>query len=282
FALATLPSLQSLTQSRMGRRNSPNASKNGFVGFGDPVLGGQGISRSFKPGRRNGASSDARALFASKQKPGGSGVQIEEIRKLSRLPGTAKELEMLSAVLGSGKSNLYLAEKATEPAFRKADLDSEILVLATHGLIAGELDFLTEPALVMTPPKTVLPDDDGLLTASEITQLRINAQWVVLSACNTAASNGRDGAPGLSGLAQAFFYAGTRNMLVSHWPVRDDVAANITVRAIELEKTGEVKSRAAALRRAIQELRSDTSLDTTDDHFAHPNAWAPFILVGDS
>ncbi|MEO9500847.1 MAG: CHAT domain-containing tetratricopeptide repeat protein [Parasphingorhabdus sp.] len=282
FALATIPSLQSLIQSRGRQTSSVTPDRKKFLGFGDPLLEGRGVRRSVQPGRRNSSGLQLRNVFSIDPESGNASVQLDRVRKLSRLPGTAGELKKLSALLGGNEQALYLADRATEPAFRSADLNSEIVVLATHGLVAGELDFLTEPALVLTPPASILPDDDGLLTASEITRLRIDAEWVVLSACNTAASDGRDGAPGLSGLAQAFFYAGTKNLLVSHWPVRDDVAARITVRAIELEQAGEVRSRADALRQAVQELKADTSLDRSDDHLAHPNAWAPFILVGDS
>ena len=77
---------------------------------------------------------------------------------------------------------------------------------------------LPEPALVLMPPKVGTKADDGLLLASEIAQLKLNADWVVLSACNTAAGEGPDG-EGLSGLAKAFFYAGTRALLVSHWRI---------------------------------------------------------------
>ena len=282
FALATLPSLQSLAQSRTSRRARKKLDRKKFLGFGDPLLDGEGVSRSSSLGRRSRPDTRLRGIFKIDNKSRDGRAQVEKIRALSRLPGTASELKNLSAVLGGNEDALYLAERATEPRFRNAGLDAEIVVMATHGLVAGELDFLTEPALVMTPPEIASENDDGLLTASEITRLRIDADWVVLSACNTAASDGEAGAPGLSGLAQAFFYAGTQNLLVSHWPVRDDIAARITVRAIELEQAGEEQTRANALRRAIQELRGDTSLDRTDEHLAHPNAWAPFILVGDN
>jgi CHAT domain-containing protein len=87
-----------------------------------------------------------------------------------------------------------------------------------------------EPALVMKPPPTVSDDDDGLLTAGEIAHLTLNAHWVVLSACNTAAPDGLPGAEDLSGLARAFFYAGSRASLVSHWPVDSEAATRLTTR----------------------------------------------------
>ena len=94
-----------------------------------------------------------------------------------------------------------------------------------------------EPALVLTPPdKPANADDDGLLMASEIAALKLNADWVVLSACNTAAGE-EIGAQALSGLARAFFYAGGRALLVSHWPVYSDAAVRLTTSAFaELER----------------------------------------------
>src|SRR4029079_13630546 len=89
---------------------------------------------------------------------------------------------------------------------------------ATHGLVAGDLSGLAEPALVLTPPAAGSDTHDGSHTASEIAVLKLNADWVVLSACNTAAGS-TEGAEALSGLARAFFYAGARSLLVSHWSV---------------------------------------------------------------
>ena len=72
---------------------------------------------------------------------------------------------------------------------------------------------------------------------------------MILSACNTAAGDagdGSEGAPGPSGLARSFIYAGARNLLASHWPVRDNVAARITVRTVELRRDNPELSRAEA------------------------------------
>ena len=88
--------------------------------------------------------------------------------------------------------------------------DYRVLAFATHGLVSGELSGLGEPALVFTPPETGTEADDGLLTASEIATLKLDADWVILSACNTAAADGTPGAEGLSGMAKAFFYAAGR------------------------------------------------------------------------
>jgi len=139
-----------------------------------------------------------------------------------------------------------------------------------------------EPGLVFTPPEVGTDLDDGLLAASEVTTLKLNADWVILSACNTAAGDGAGdggGEPGLSGLARAFFYAGARSLLASHWPVRDDVAAEITVDAIRRENASDGRiSRAEALQAAMRQIR----MSPGDLSRAHPSAWAPFSLVGDN
>jgi len=172
--------------------------------------------------------------------------------------------------------------QATETNMRKARLDNaQIIALATCGLMAGEVEGAAEPGLVFTPPATPSEADDGLLTASEVATLKLNADWVILSACNTAAGDGSQGAPGLSGLARVFFYAGARNLLATHWPVRDDVAARMTVRTIEIARDTPTLSRAEAFAQAMRDIRNDPSADSASDTLAHPNAWAPFTLIGD-
>ncbi len=143
--------------------------------------------------------------------------------------------------------------------------DYKVLAFATHGLVAGDLKGLAEPALVLTPPAKGTEHDDGLLTASEVAQLKLDADWVILSACNTAAADGTPGAQGLSGLAKAFFYAGSRALLVSHWPVVSDAAVAITTRMLaEAAKPG--VGRAEAHRRAMMAMIDDKDRP----HFAHP------------
>ena len=173
---------------------------------------------------------------------------------------------------------LSLGDAATETAVKKAALgNARILAFATHGLLTGELTGLSEPALVLTPPAKATDIDDGLLTASEAAQLQLGADWVVLSACNTAAGDGTPGAEGLSGLARAFLYAGARAILVSHWPVRDDAAAALTTGAFSRLTSEKGIGRAEALREAMIAV-----MDNTDDPtLAHPSAWAPFVVVGE-
>jgi CHAT domain-containing protein len=106
--------------------------------------------------------------------------------------------------------------------------------------------------------------------------LKLNADWVVLSACNTAAGD-RPGAEALSGLARAFFYAGARALLVSHWPVESAAAVKLTTRTFAELAADPKVGRAEALRRAMQALMADASRPIN----AHPAVWAPFMVVGE-
>lgn len=284
-ALINIPSLQSLQFLRGHRKgNDDPESASRFLGFGDPVLDGQSERRGGRNTARNRTNTrSASSVFREGTTSESSAVvDVNALRSLSRLPGTAVEITALSEAFGQESSDIYLGNKATEAQLRQLDLlPVGVLAIATHGLLAGELSGNSEPGLVFTPPETAIPGNDGLLTASEIAGLKLNADWVILSACNTAAGDGSEGAPGLSGLARSFFFAGAQNLLVSHWPVRDDVAAKITVRTVEIGQKDPNLSRAEAFQLAVQEIRNDPSADSENDTLAHPNAWAPFTLIGD-
>ncbi len=200
------------------------------------------------------------------------------MRGLSSLPETAGELEALAQNLKASADSLLLREEATEPNLRSIDLERyRVLAFATHAIVAGELKGLAEPALVLTPPDVGTEADDGLLTASEVASLKLDADWVILSACNTAAPDGTPGAEALSGLAKAFFYAGSRALLVSHWPVSSDATVALTTRMLTEYANDPGIGRAEALRRSMMALM----MNDKDPRFAHPFYWAPFVIVGE-
>ena len=232
-----------------------------FLGVGAPVLG---------PSNEvlRGAGSSAGLLR-------GSVADAATLRALPSLPRAGDELTAMARALPTNGSVLLTGPAASEAAVRAQPLARfGLLAFATHGLISGELRGLDEPALVLTPP-TAEPrssDDDGLLTASEIAGLKLDAQWVILSACNTGAGT-ENGAGGYSGLARGFMQAGARSLLVSLWPVRDDVAARLTVEAVRGAVRG--LSKAEALRRSELRLIADRKVPGGAD----PAIWAPFSLV---
>jgi CHAT domain-containing protein len=132
-----------------------------------------------------------------------------------------------------------------------------------------------EPGLILTPPATASEEDDAYLAASEIATLKLDADWVVLSACNTAAG-GATSAEALSGLGQAFIYAGARSLLVSHWAVDSNATVKLVTGAVrEMARNPQV-GQAEALRRSMLAL-----IDKSAPHEAHPAYWAPFVVVGE-
>jgi CHAT domain-containing protein/tetratricopeptide (TPR) repeat protein len=287
YALIHIPSVQSLALLRRSAR-AAGSSDGGFVGFGDPALTGA-------PAERRGGVllPTADAVFEPARAPwGGAMASVTALRRMPQLPGTARELAAMREMFGGATAAIFTRGQATETAIRSADLSlARVIAFATHGLTPGDLVFgadgartasevfeLVEPGLVLTPPETASAGDDGYLAASEVTSLRLNADWVILSACNSATPDDAS-EPGLSSLARAFFYAGARNLLASHWPVDDAVGARITVRTIELERTG--RPRAEAFQQAMREIRLDRSHDGAAGSWAHPFYWAPFVLIGD-
>jgi CHAT domain-containing protein len=170
---------------------------------------------------------------------------------------------------------------ATETAVKHAKLDQyRVVYFATHGLVSGDLDEFAkgkiEPALALTIPDQPTDDDDGLLTASEIAQLKLDADWAVLSACNTAAAE-KPGAEALSGLARAFFYAGARSLIVSHWSVSDEATARLMIGTLRASARDPKLSHAEALRRSMLAMIDTAKSDANAD----PRLWAPFVVVGE-
>ena len=157
---------------------------------------------------------------------------------------------------------------------------------ATHGLVPGDLDGLTQPALALSSPEVVGAEGgDGLLKMEDILALKLNADWVVLSACNTASADGSGNAEAVSGLGRAFFFAGARALLVSNWPVDSASARKLMTDLFRRQAADATLDRAQALRQAMLEMiDSGAQLDAGDKplySYAHPLFWAPFSLVGD-
>lgn len=227
-----------------------------FAGIGAPVLG--------EP--RQLATRNANLLRSGD-------TSTRALRELASLPGAAEELRSMASAF-AGQSALLIGADATETAVKAAPLhDASVIAFATHGLVSGTFRDLVEPALVLTPPDQPTESDDGLLTASEISKLRLDADWVILSACDTSAGDG-ESAPTFSGLARSFVAAGARSLLLSHWPVRDDVASRLTLDT--LNGAGRGLSQAEALRQAQLAILRDRKVAGA----AHPATWAPFVLVG--
>ena len=268
YAITMLPAVSSL----IALRDLPaaNRAKDPFIGFGDPAFAPEKIVVA------KAEEVEVQSLFR------GASANAAGLRRLPPLPETADELRAEAKILDAPASSVHLGEDATVSRVKALDLASaRIVAFATHGLVAGELPDLAEPALVMTPPTTPTLEDDGLLRASQVSRLKLNADWVVLSACNTAAADGTPGAEGLSGLARAFFYAGARSVLVSHWPVNSETTVLLTTGAFQAMEKDVAGGRAEALRRSMVAMIDGAGKGGEPDYFAHPLFWAPFVLVGE-
>ena len=198
---------------------------------------------------------------------------------LGRLPGTRAEVLTSQQMLGAAPDRAILGAAFTVPFLRRQPLNQfRVVHLATHALLPGELSCLTEPSIVASPPAGSPSADPSFLKASEVLDLKMDADLVILSACNTGGPGGEGGGEALSGLARAFFYAGARGLMVTHWAV-DDAAAALTV-ADTLRRQQAGATSAAALRGA-QTLILDEAGRNLPAIFAHPYYWAPFVLIGD-
>ena len=276
------PSVGSLDALRRREKSKNTASL--FLGIGDPLVGIQ-IDGAVP---YDCSAGEDRQLLASalSPQPGqlfnrrGSSADLDSLARLAALPETRCELTSLRAHF-SPASELLLQESATEGSVKemsaKGELEKfQVISFATHGLIAGEIG-ANDAGLVLTPPVRPSESDDGLLTSAEIGMLKLNADMVLLSACNTAAGTARSD-EGLSGMANAFFFAGARSLLVSHWPVYSDAAVDLTTRIFAHMADDPALGYAEALRRAMLEILDDPDASPSK---RHPSYWAPFIVVGE-
>lgn len=261
-AFTQMPSVRTFTTFR--RTVRPSAASNPFIGFGNPAFEGKASSSGIT------ALSQHCQLDAT--------IPPGLIRGLAPLPDTAVEVTRVAATLKAGRENVILGPDVTEKRLRSLPLDQyRVVYFATHGLLPGELKCQSQPALALSPATQSTPSrsEDGLLEASEIAGLKLDADLVVLSACNTGGGgSGKLGGESLSGLARAFFQAGTRSVLVSHWQVDSVATTRLMTRTFGHIGKANRRHTAQALQRAQLDLLQKKET-------AHPYFWAAFTLVGE-
>ena len=264
FSFARLPSVSSLIAMRRDDAAAPSGERR-LIGFGDPVLAGYDAPVQATPN-----SEDVFFQFAN----AAGALSVEGLPALRQ---TGVLLSQIQEQLELADEDIYLGPEADEETLMALNADGALrdfrtLTFATHALINDEIEGLDEPAIVLSPT----PDNDGLLRASEIAQLDLDAQLVILAACNTAAADGTPGAEALSGLAKAFFYAGGRSLLVSNWPAEAGATAELIPDLVEGVEIDDL-TRSRALQRAMNTLRDDHAFN----FYAHPALWAPYMVVAD-
>lgn len=197
------------------------------------------------------------------------------LRYLQPLPETGSELQQMGALFPSDGVRLIVDQDATRAGFLAATAGNyRTVAFATHALTVQETPGLSEPAIVLYPDgKSVT---DSLLTSSDIAALKLDADLVILSACNTAAPEAGPDSEALSGLARAFILAGARALLVSHWSVPDEAAPLLTTAFLATLQKEPSLRKSEALRTAILALFAGG-----DKKLMHPAYWAPFVVVGE-
>jgi CHAT domain-containing protein len=286
-ALTVLPAVSSLKALRRVAR--PSAAQKPMIGFGNPLLDGgpanaddrqRALDFKHCPIPQSVASNKRSLGGVAPPTTRGGLADPAFLRKKAPLPETAFELCAVARDLNADPEEIYLGERATEREVKALSKSGKlaqyrIVHFATHGALSGEFNGSSEPGLLMTPPDKQSEEDDGYLTASEIAGLKLDANWVILSACNTAAG-GASGAEALSGLARAFFYAQARALLVSHWEVASDTTVKLITGAMSRLAADKSMGRAEAMRQSMLAL-----IDKGAPQEAHPAFWAPFVVVGE-
>jgi CHAT domain-containing protein len=290
-AVTMIPSTSSLLTLRRLPPGSPRRDK--LIGFGDPYFNEQQAAEAEQPAVGETlqlASTPAAAArgvpFRTRALARTADVDRTELALLPRLPDTRLELIAMARALDADPAKaLFLGRDANERNVETIDLSRfRIVAFATHGLVPGDLDGLTQPALALTAPQIAGVEGDGLLTMEKILPLKLDADWVVLSACNTAAGAAA-GAEAASGLGRAFFYAGTRALLVTNWSVHSASARELITDLFRRQSADPQLARAEALRLAMMSMVDGPgfvdSSGKTLFAYAHPLFWAPYSVIGD-
>jgi CHAT domain-containing protein len=287
-AVSMVPSAAALRTLRQLPAGKP--SRGELIAFGDPYFSEEQAKEASELAQvqmtADGTNVTRGIPFKRRNSPKLEGVDSAELALLPRLPDTADELASIALALQADPSKvLHLGKEANEQKVKTLDLSGfKVLAFATHGLVPGELNGLTQPALALSAPAVTGTGGDGLLTMEEILALKLDADWVILSACNTGAGAGA-GAEAASGLGRAFFYAGTRALLVTNWSVHSQSARELMTDMFRRQAEDSSLGRAEALRRAMLQLMDGKGYVDEQGRsqftYAHPLFWAPYTIIGD-
>jgi len=254
-AITLAPSVQSFINLRTTVQ--PSRAPKQMIGFGD-----------FVPKR------DAEAILERRGLPEACRQEIDAVANMPPLPNTAAELKSVAASLGLSESELVMGTDFSEKTVKEVDLaDYRVIYFATHALLPFDFRCWPEPMLVTSTSSGSDTEDDGLLVSSEILELDLDADLVVLSACNTGGPGGETSGESLSGLARAFFYAGARSLMVTHWQIPDVPTVMLMTKVFDGLSAGSLTAAEAMRRGQIAMIEQR--------RFSHPLNWAAFSVIGD-
>jgi CHAT domain-containing protein/tetratricopeptide (TPR) repeat protein len=286
FTFSYMPSLSTLTSLRLYPKVKEKPTSRELVAFADPIF-----------------ISESRQVFNNQQ-----GSEPGKYR-LPRLPETSQEVQEIAKIVG-GTNDIYLRAEAQDYKAKQTETlaHTRYIIFATHGLLGGGLDLTddqeessSKPTLVLTQVGD-LHGEDGALTMDDVIEhMDLNAELVVLSACNTAGrtDNALNG-EGFSGFVRAFMYAGAKSLIVSHWNVESRSTAELMPNMFQYIMNGSSIQQALSLARIelikkpidmFSEVRGFVTVDEEPEdqnHLesgtylsrSHPYFWAPFVYVG--
>lgn len=258
--------------------NSAPVRSGSFIAWADPDFTGEaaGVASSTRAVRKAVRAAEQRGLEV---RPGQLPANLGAM--LPALPETKAEAQAVARALrASSQTDVVAGSRATRSSVMASSesgllAQKGVVMFATHGLAPAQVPGLFQPALAMArEPGSTQP---SLLQLDDVVGLRMNADWVLLSACNTASAD-RAGGDSISGLARGFFFAGARSLLVTHWEVESESAAAITTKTMERYAANTRLTRAQALQETAIEL---IDAKRTPQEWAHPAFWAAYALIGD-
>ena len=272
FSISHIPSANSWVS--LKRLTETPSGQQALIAWGDPLFNPKlAVAATSQNNVRSVLSQRKEEVFdLDKAK-----VDVVRYAEVPPLPETRDEVLALAKTLKADPlKDVLLGKFATRDSVIAASNEGrlakkKVVVFATHGLLAGDLPRLDQPALAMASPDQV--GSSPLLTLEDVLSLKLNADWVVLSACNTAGADGRV-EEAMSGLARGFFYAGSRSLLVTHWSVESESAMKLTTLTFDAYQNNPKIQRAEALRTAMLKVMQEK-------RFSHPAFWAPYALVGE-
>ncbi|MBN1415670.1 MAG: CHAT domain-containing protein [Bacteroidales bacterium] len=237
-----------------------------LLAFADPVF--QPSAAASETRGKAGRHMESGLLAPADEEPGLFSQYRTGEPQLHALPFARTEVQNISGLFPKGKSVIYIGAEANESTLKNESLDRyDYIHFATHGLIEESVPFRS--GIVLSAGEG--SEEDGILQVNEILNLELNAEMVVLSACETALGKLYHG-EGMEGISRAFIYAGASSVVVSLWNINDRSAAQLMTRFYDSLITGSDKSM------ALQKAKR--SMIKAGNEYSHPYYWAPYILMG--
>ena len=236
---------------------------NSFFGIGDPSLNTPDIEHIKEP-------------KSSNENPSVEALMHTINKQFPELPESGNELKEIYKIAGAG-SKILTGNSATETNLRREILNQySVISFATHGVLKNEVAGINQESLLLTPEMTSNASRNGILTSTEIADLNLSADLIVLSACNTANEGMNAAIKGITGLSTSFSLAGSPTIMASLWTV-DDLSTRRLMTLFHKNYFGD-KNKNISL-----SLREATKLFIKESkkQYSHPRFWAPFVIFGD-